>query len=80
MAYGMNRRTMKAYIDSQDKFFTISDMVTWKMQNTREFNIYVSTPSLVVPHPELASNIRSSKNYEQILTATNLGVHPSNYV
>ena len=79
MAYGMNRKTMEGYIKHQDKFFSISDMVTWNMQN-EDYNIYVATPSLVVPNPTLESNIRSTKNYQVTTTATNLGVSPSEYI
>jgi len=79
MAYGMNRKTMEGYIKHQDKFFTISDKVTWNMQY-EDYNIYVSTPSLVVPNPSLESNIRSVKNYQNTTTITNLGVSASEYI
>ena len=79
MAYGMNRKTMEGYIKHQDKFFTISDVVTYKMQN-EDYNIYVSTPSLVVPNPKLESNIRSVKNYQNTITITNLGISSTEYL
>jgi len=80
MSYGMNRRIMKSYIKRQDEFFSISDMVTWRMQNEKDYNIYVSIPSLVVPNPTLESNIRSVKNYQNNITITNLGVSASEYI
>jgi GR25 family glycosyltransferase involved in LPS biosynthesis len=78
MAYGMNKKMMKDYIEIQDKFFTISDLVTYNMQK-EDYLIYTSTPSLCVPNPTLTSNIRSSKNYQNTITITNLGVSPTEY-
>ena len=60
----MNRRTMEEYIKKQDNFFSISDLVTYKMQE-EGFNFVVASPPLVIPSKEFNSDIRYIKNYEQ---------------
>lgn len=77
MAYGMKRPVMKEYIRRQDEFFTISDSVTYGMQES--FVMYTAIPSLCVPNPSLTSNIRGVKNYQNTITITNLGVKPEEY-
>lgn len=78
MSYGINKKAMQAYIKSQDNFFTISDRVTYEMQNNNEFNIYSAVPTLCIPEPN-SSNIRSQANYIQNPTIINLGIKDDNY-
>jgi GR25 family glycosyltransferase involved in LPS biosynthesis len=77
MAYGMKREVMKEYIRRQDAFFTISDAVTFGMQDS--YSMYTAIPALCVPNPSLESNIRSVKNYENKITITNLGIKSDEY-
>lgn len=79
LAYSMNRAMMEEYINRQNQFFTISDMVTYKMQENSNMNIYCSTPCLVLPSKELTSNIRTVKNYETNPTILQLGINNDNY-
>lgn len=79
MAYGMNRRVMSEYIKMQDAFFTISDAVTYKMQESGMFNIYSSVPTMCIPDASFDSNIRYAKNYEATPTILNLGIDTSEY-
>ena len=78
MTYGMNRRLMEAYIEMQDKHFTISDMVTYKLQENPLYNCYSAVPSLCIPSTA-SSDIRGIKNYEQNQTVTNWGVSNDEY-
>lgn len=80
MSYGMKREFMKEYVARQDKFFTISDAVTYQMQEDSKFNIYSAVPALCIPATELGSNIRGdSMNYEYNPTATNIGYGKDHY-
>lgn len=80
MAYGMKRDLMEEYISRQDKFFTISDAVTYQMQEDSKFNIYSAVPALCLPETELGSNIRGQNmNYDYNPTVTNMGYSDSNY-
>jgi GR25 family glycosyltransferase involved in LPS biosynthesis len=79
MAYGMNRKFMEEYIQRQNKFFTISDLVTFKMQE-EAFNIYSAVPTLCVPDIDLGSNIRGENmNYNSNPTIINFGYSNENY-
>ena len=79
IAYGISRKVMEEYIKRQDAFFTISDIVTYKMQE-EGFNFVVASPPLVVPNKELTSNIRTVKNYETTKSILLLGINENNYV
>ena len=80
MAYGMNVEAMEEYIKRQDEFFTIADLVTFKMQEETNLNIYSSIPSLCIPNTNLGSNIRGKNmNYESNPTITNMGYSNDNY-
>lgn len=66
IAYGLNKRTMKKYIDIQDSTPMIADKVTHIMMSDKSFNFYVATPPLVIPSKTLTSSIRGeNKNYEK---------------
>jgi len=74
MAYGMGFDFMEEYIKRQDKFFTISDAVTYQIQEEKKYNIYSAVPALCIPETELGSNIRGQNlNYEYNPTVTNVG-------
>lgn len=74
MAYGMKKNIMEEYIRRQDNFFTISDAVTYKIQEDKQFNIYSAIPALCVPETQLGSNIRGENlNYKSNPTITNMG-------
>lgn len=80
MAYGMKRKFMEEYIKRQDKFFTISDGVSYNMQETSDFNIYSAIPTLCIPDISMGSNIRGeSLNYKNTPTCINLGYDENNY-
>jgi GR25 family glycosyltransferase involved in LPS biosynthesis len=81
MAYGMNRRFMEGYVKFLDEFPTISDMASFKMQESGEFNCYSSVPTLCIPNTELGSNIRKNDNmnYEKNPTVLNMGFSNDNY-
>ena len=78
MSYGMRSEVMSEYIKRQDKFFTIADTITYKMQEDSNFNIYSAVPTLCVPK-ENSSNIRGSANYINNPTIINMGVSDSSY-
>jgi len=81
LAYGMNKDVMTEYINRQDLFFTISDAVTYKMQEQSHFNIYSAIPTLCIPDVTLGSEIRgNNKNYEFNPTVLNLGYSNDNYI
>ena len=73
MSYGINRKAMAEYIKRQDQFFTISDLVTFKMQE-EGWKIYSAVPTLCVPSMDV-SNIRTAQNYIQTPTIINLGIN-----
>ncbi len=80
MAYGMKKDIMEEYIKRQDKFFTIADSVTYKMQEDSDFKIYSAVPALCIPETELGSNIRGvNMNYASNPTITNLGYGEDHY-
>lgn len=80
MAYGMEYKMMEEYIKSQDKFFTISDLVTFRMQENPIFNIYSAIPSICIPDTVMGSNIRGDNmNYLSKPSITNLGISNDNY-
>jgi len=80
MAYGMKKDIMEEYIKRQDNFFTISDAVTYGMQEKTDFRIYSATPALCIPEVQLGSNIRGANmNYNYNPTITNLGYGDENY-
>jgi GR25 family glycosyltransferase involved in LPS biosynthesis len=79
MAYGIDRKAMEYYIKSQDKFFTQSDGVTYKMQEDPQWKIYSAMPSICVPDSDIGSNIRNTQNYKTHPTVTNMGVSNENY-
>jgi GR25 family glycosyltransferase involved in LPS biosynthesis len=79
MSYAMKRPFMEEYIKRQDQFFTLSDSVTYKMQE-ENFKIYSAVPTLCIPDTYLGSNIRgSSMNYAYNPTIINLGFSDENY-
>lgn len=80
MSYGMNKLAMEEYIKRQDNYFTIADMVTYKMQEETNLNMYTSIPSLCVPATNFESNIRGNNmNYKNNPTVINLGFGEDNY-
>jgi len=80
MAYGMKKNIMQEYINRQDQFFTISDAVTYKLQEENKFNIYSAIPALCIPETALGSNIRGQNmNYAYNPTITNMGYSDENY-
>lgn len=79
LAYGMKEAVMKDYINRQNSFFTIADMVTFQMQETTKFNMYTATPALCVPSTTLRSDIRTQMNYKDSPTITNIGYSNDNY-
>ena len=79
MAYGMKKNIMEEYIKRQNQFFTISDAVTFKMQEL-DYNIYSAIPTLCIPETKLGSNIRGeNQNYKFINTIINTGYSNENY-
>ena len=78
MAYGMNRKAMKQYIDDQDKMFQIADRASFKMQG-KSLNIYSAVPTLCIPNQELGSNIRQMMNYVNTNTVLNMGFSNDNF-
>lgn len=81
LAYGMNRKAMKAYINILDNSPMIADKVTWHMMTDLGFNFYVASPPLVIPSKILTSNIRGEdKNYESIKSIFTLGINESEYI
>lgn len=81
LAYGMNKRVMEEYIRKQDLKFTISDAVTYTMQEESNFNIYCAIPTLCIPDVTLGSEIRgNNKNYQFNPTVLNLGYSDANYI
>lgn len=80
MAYGIKRGLMEKYIERQDQFFTISDAVTFKIQEEKKFNIYSAVPALCIPETNLGSNIRGQNmNYEYTPSVFNLGYGEEHY-
>lgn len=80
MAYGMKRNLMEEYIKRQDQFFTISDAVTFKIQDEKKYNIYSAVPALCIPETELGSNIRGeNQNYRYSPSVVNLGYGEEHY-
>jgi GR25 family glycosyltransferase involved in LPS biosynthesis len=77
--YIFDREMMTEYIKRQDALFQIADKISYDIPNTSNLNMYVSTPALVLPSKELASNIRTVKNYETTQTVTQLGVNTDLY-
>jgi len=78
MAYGMKRDLMEEYIKRQDEFFTISDAVTYKIQEEQNFRIYSAVPALCIPEPN-SSNIRNEANYINTPTVINMGINDDIY-
>ena len=79
MAYGLDRKAMKHYIESQDRFLTQSDGVIYQMQEEPGWNIYSAVPSICIPDSDIGSNIRKVQNYKINPTVTNIGVSEDNY-
>ena len=80
MAYGMDRKAMKWYIDSQDELFRIADLVSFHMQALSNLNIYSSIPTLCIPNQELGSNIRGDNmNYIKNKTVLNFGYNDEHF-
>ncbi len=66
LAYGLNERSMKAYIQLQDSQPMIADKASWIMMTQLGFNFYIASPPLVIPSKILTSSIRGeNKNYEK---------------
>jgi GR25 family glycosyltransferase involved in LPS biosynthesis len=79
MAYGINRKAMKQYIEDQDKFFQIADRASFKMQG-KNLNIYSAIPTLCIPNVQLGSNIRGhNMNYNTTNTVLNIGFNNENF-
>jgi len=78
-SYGMNRKMMEEYLKSQDLFFTISDLTTYKLQERTDLNIYISTPCLCILDTDLGSNIRNEMNYKSSPTVLMTGVNEKDY-
>lgn len=79
MAYGMNKTAMERYIEDQDKFFSIADRVSFKMQG-KDLNIYSAIPTMCIPNQKLGSNIRGDNmNYINTNTVINTGYSNENY-
>lgn len=76
MTYGMKENFMKSYIERQNQHFTISDKVSFDMQEDSRWNCYSAVPSLGIPSSD-SSDIREIKNYEQNRTVTNWGIDES---
>ncbi|MCK9446505.1 glycosyltransferase family 25 protein [bacterium] len=84
LAYGLNERAMKGYIDLVDSKPMIADEVTWRMMTHMDFNFYVASPALVIPSKSFNSDIRGdNKNYEKTINAGGnifmLGIDQNNY-
>ena len=80
MSYGMRSDIMLEYIKRQDKFFTISDAITYQMQEDPKFNIYSAVPALCIPRTEMGSNIRGENmNYDYNPSITQMGYKEDNY-
>ena len=80
MSHGIKKNMMKGYIVRQDAFFTISDKVTFDMQEENVWNIYSAIPSLCLPDSKMGSNIRGENmNYATNPTVTNWGIPNENY-
>jgi GR25 family glycosyltransferase involved in LPS biosynthesis len=66
LAYGLNERAMKGYIELQDSQPMISDKASWIMMTQQGYNFYIASPPLVIPSKKLTSSIRGEdKNYEK---------------
>ena len=79
MSYGMNKKAMERYIAEQDKFFSIADRVSFKMQG-KDLNIYSAIPTMCIPNQKLGSNIRGDNmNYVNTNTVINTGYSNENY-
>lgn len=79
MAYGMNEKAMKQYIEDQDNFFQIADRASFKMQR-KNLNIYSAVPTLCIPNQTLGSNIRGDNmNYVNTNTVLNMGFNNDNF-
>ena len=71
---------MKGYIARQDAYFTISDKVTFDMQEENVWNIYSAIPSLCLPDSAMGSNIRGENmNYISNKTFLNMGYDDENF-
>jgi GR25 family glycosyltransferase involved in LPS biosynthesis len=80
MAFGMNRRMMKGYIDHMDKTFMIADHASFMLEELG-FNVYSAVPTLCIPNAKMGSNIRGEHlNYVETNTAINLGINNEIYV
>jgi len=80
MSYGMKKEVMNEYIKRQDLFFTISDAVSYGMQENSRFNIYSAIPTLCIPETKLGSDIRGQNlNYEYNNTIINTGYKNDHY-
>ncbi|MFW6281320.1 MAG: glycosyltransferase family 25 protein [bacterium] len=78
MSYAVTEHFMKEYIKRQDNFFTISDLVSYKMQE-EGFKIYSAIPTLCIPNAESGSDIRKYVNYEKKPTVLNTGFSKDNF-
>ena len=80
MTYGMKKDFMEAYINHQNQYFTISDKVTFDMQEYKKWNCYSAVPSICLPDTHLGSNIRGTNlNYAYNPSVTNWGVPNEDY-
>jgi len=80
LAYGMNERAMKRYIEIADSQPMIADSITNYMMTNENFNFYIASPPLVTPSKTLTSNIRGEqKNYEQYRTVFMMGINDNDY-
>lgn len=79
MAYGIKRDLMQAYIEMQDKLFSISDIPFFQMQE-QDYKIYSAIPPLFIPDGNMGSNIRGTNmNYENTPSIINVGYGKDKY-
>lgn len=79
MSYAVTENFMREYIKRQDNFFTISDMISFKMQEEGKFNIYSAIPTLCIPNTDAGSDIRKYVNYKANPTVLNTGFGKENF-
>lgn len=81
VAYGIDQKTMKGYIDLQDNTPMIADRASWTLMTYHDYKFYVASPPLVVPSKILTSDVRGeNKNYEKTRTIFLMGVDENNYI
>lgn len=80
IAYGLNRKAMKGYIDLIDNQPMIADRGSWTMMTFYDYKFYIASPPLVIPTKKLTSSIRGeNKNYDKIQNVFMLGINNGDY-